>query len=385
MIFIYLLFLAPKLLWERLKGKRHPGWKERLGLSLPNCPKGCIWIHAVSLGEVKAAESLLRELAQTHHVLLTTTTATGQAAAKKTAAHTTAYAPLDAMWIVKRWARHLQPSHYILIESDFWPNLLKALQEQGTKIVLANGKMSLRSFERYRFFHRFSKRLFSRFDALAVQNEEYAALFRPFASKVHVTGNLKYDITPTAVEPLSVPQPALAVACTHPGEEELLLSALMPGSWFLILAPRHPERFEEVARLLERKKIAFSRWGESITGSVLLVDRMGHLPACYAACRLAILGGSFIPHIGGHNLLEPLLYGAPVLFGPYTDRQRELAADVVNSGAGCRVPVEQLRAAVEKLLAEPKRSMETLLTAKRGAAIRTLKIIKGLEENRLLG
>ncbi len=392
LILLYLLCIAPKLLWDRLtRGKKHPALLQRFGFQIPQTKKPVIWIHAVSVGEVKAAQPLFRELKKKNPAaffLITTTSATGQAEAIRSLSQADAFAylPVDLSWVVNRWVKQLNPIQFILLESDFWPNLLRALKKQGTKIFLVSGKMSERSAKRFRKFSFFAKKLFSRFDQICVQNQEHYDRFLslvPDPSRLHITGNLKLDIEPQAIHrTLTVPQPAITLSCTHAPEEEWLLDALYPGPWFLILVPRHPERFEEVAQLLKRKQIPFSRWSQqTITGSVLLVDAMGQLPLCYASSRLAIVAGSYASHIGGHNILEPSLYGTPVFFGPHTHGQVELAARALHSGAGRRVELSELREAISaffndsKLEEKMKRAACEMIHANRGATNQTLKVL----------
>lgn len=389
LIFLYLLIIAPKLFLDRvLKGKRHPGFLQRLGVKVPKASGPVIWIHAVSVGEVKAAQPLFRELKKRERgafFLITTTSATGHAEAKRSLpeADAFAYLPIDLTWIVNRWVNKLNPRQFILIESDFWFNLLTALKKNGTKIALVSGKMSERSARRFQRFPSFSKKLFGIFDSLCVQNEDQYKRFLPLApdlGRLHITGNLKLDIEPQPVnKSLDLPQPVITISCTHAPEEELLLDALESGPWFIILVPRHPERFEEVAQLLTRKNIPFSRWSRmEKKGRVLLVDAMGQLPICYSHSRLAIVGGSYIDHIGGHNVLEPLLYGTPVIFGPYTFGQSEFAERALSSGAGMRVPLDQLRKTIDEFFNNPLQEQAMKLAAAelmqncRGATSRTL-------------
>ena len=165
LILLYLLLIAPKILFDRvMRGKRHPGFLQRLGFQIPRTDKPVIWIHAVSVGEVKAAQPLFKQLKQNHphsFFLLTTTTATGQAEAKRSIpqADAFAYLPLDLSWVVRKWVRTLNPRHFILIESDFWPNLLAALKKNGTQIDLVSGKLSARSAKRFQTLSRFSRKL----------------------------------------------------------------------------------------------------------------------------------------------------------------------------------------------------------------------------------
>lgn len=388
-LFFYLLFLSPKLLFDRLiKGKRHPGFLQRLGFGIPKADRPVTWIHAVSVGEVKAAQPLFNALRLQEpdaFYLITTTTATGQAEAKRSFldADAIAYLPLDFTWVVRRWVKKLNPRRFLFIESDFWPNLLSALRKNNTQISLVSGKISPRSAKRFALFPRFAKKLFSHFDHICLQNEEYLRLFTPLVSdpsRLRVTGNLKLDLKPQPTSPLQLPQNAIAITCTHPGEEEPLLDAL--SSYFLVLAPRHPERFEDVAKLLAKKKTPFTRWSEGrIEGKILLIDAMGQLPSLYAHSRLAILGGSFVDHIGGHNILEPCLYGTPVLFGPYMQKQREFAKRVTESGAGLQVPLEDLRHTVDAFFNHPYReqamreAVQKLLQTGAGSTQRTLQQI----------
>lgn len=394
LILLYLLIVAPKLLIDRIfRGKRHPGLLQRLGFGIPKADRPVIWIHAVSVGEVKAAQPLFRELRQKEpnsFFLITTTSATGQAEAKRSLAEADAFAylPVDLTWVVNRWVKQLNPSRFILVESDFWFNLLAALKKNGTHISLVSGKMSERSARRFKRFSFFARKLFSHFDHLCLQNQTHFQRYSPLVvdpSKLHVTGNLKLDIKPQTIEgKLDLPQPVITISCTHATEEELLLDALQGGEWYIILAPRHPERFETVAELLAKKNIPFSRWSSpQRNGKVLLVDTMGQLPICYAYSRLAILGGSFVTHIGGHNVLEPCLYGAPVLFGPHMQGQAEFAQRALESGAGLQVLSSNIRSTVVGFLNNPKqeesmrKSARELIQSGRGSTIRTLSVLLG--------
>lgn len=385
---LYLLLISPKLLYDRIRrGKKHPGFSARLGFSLPDLKGKTIWIHAVSVGEVKAAQPLLRILKKEfphHSFLITTTTATGQAEAKRslTAADAFSYAPIDFKWVVRRWVKKVRPEMYILLESDFWPQLLSELKKGGCKNILVSGKLSERSFRRFKWVSPFAKKLFSLFDLLCVQNEEHLNRFRFFSpKKLCVTGNLKLDIEPQPVDlkvwrqKLPVGS-AITVSCTHAPEEEWLLDRI-PGTIFL--APRHPERFAEAAQLLERKQIPFVRWSQldQRRGGerVILVDAMGQLPICYSLSHLAIVGGSFVDGIGGHNVLEPCLYGIPVLFGPYMHTQMEFSKRVQEAGAGIQVPIERVKETVEEILRTREKEMRSravhLIESSRGSASRT--------------
>ncbi len=355
MIWVYLLFFI-----------RHPGLLQRLGKNLPPLPEAPfrIWIHGVSVGEIKAARPLFEKLKnQFPHArfFVTTTTATGGEEAKRSlpGAHYS-YLPLDAKSAVRRTVRHVRPDLFLLSESDFWPNLLKEIQSRGGKTVLFSGKLSSRSAARFFRFRFFAKKLFSRFDLLLVQNEEQKRRFLPLVSdpsRLHVTGNPKFDLKPQK-SPLP-PHNFITIACTHAPEEEWLLDTLHGGPWQLFLAPRHPERFAEVAQLLEKKKIPFTRWSQThdLSAPVILIDTMGQLPSCYPLSHLAILGGSFVTHIGGHNILGPCLYGVPVFFGPHMFGQQDLVQAVLAARAGKQLALAALRLAVEAFFQEPQQGM----------------------------
>ena len=391
-LILYLIFLAPKLLINRLKGKRHPAIMQRLGFSLPKPDRPVIWIHAVSVGEVKAAQPLFEALkTDTYYFFITTTTATGQAEAKRSlkGADAYGYLPIDLTWVVRRFVKTLKPHHFILVESDFWPNLLTALKKNGTKISLVSGKISERSANRFLKIPFFSRRLFSCFDHLCVQNEEYFQRFAPFTSRVQITGNLKLDLVAQPVtKRLELSQPVITVSCTHFPEEEWILDALEGREGTLFLAPRHPERFKEVAELLDKRGMHYTRWSKNQMSKLVLIDAMGQLPICYAHSRLAILGGSFVNHVGGHNVLEPCLYGTPVIFGPYMHEQTEFAQRALDSIGGAQIPINQLRRMVERFFSDrgvEEKMREGALNsieAGRGATARTLKIILNGSSNK---
>lgn len=378
--------------------KRHH--YRRLFAQVPD-PNGkeVVWIHAVSVGEAKAAQSLFRSLRESYpeaFFLITTVTEAGLAEARRSLpeADAFAYLPIDFRWIVRKWVRRLRPKLFLLMESDFWPNLLSAIKDFGGKIALVSGKLSERSAARFQTLSFFSKKLFRLFDLLCVQNEEQALRFLPIvdSNKMHITGNIKLDQTPERIDAnfwrhkLFVPGSALTLSCTHAPEEELLLDLLPLEEVFCFLAPRHPERFDEVAAILEKKSIPFFRWSriEERRGGerVLLVDVMGRLPICYTLSRLAIVAGSFAPHVGGHNLFEPCLYGTPVFFGPHMFAQKELATRVLQAQAGQQMPASSLGSAIQHFFSNPsledatRSAVRSLVDAGRGSAAKTMQLIE---------
>lgn len=352
-----------------------------------------IWFHAVSVGEVKSARPLietLRPLFPEAFFLMTTVTATGLEEAKRSlrCVDRVAYAPVDRSKLAYRWARQLSPRFFFAIEGDLWPNILSALKRQGTKNILVSGKMSARSERRLALFPRFARKLFEPLDMLCVQNEQYAARFSRFVSaeRVKVCGNLKRDQKPEFVETHPWKEAmkgwVVTLACTHRGEEEMLLDAINWDRCSIFLAPRHPERFEAVAKILRMKNIPFIRFSRFTERCgherAVLVDAMGQLPLCYNLSQLAVLGGSFIPGIGGHNLLEPILYGVPVFFGNYTEQQKEMVQNIVEAKAGKQISCDRLREEIDAFCNTPshaesmRQSAISLMASQRGAVRATL-------------
>lgn len=353
-----------------------------------------VWIHAVSVGEVKAALpfiSLCKEKWDAF-VLITTTTKTGFEEAKRSLSQADAFyfLPIDFRFSVRRFIRKTRPSILFLMESDFWPNLLKEMKRAGGRVVLLNGKMSERSFRRWSFFPQLSRRIFEPIDLFCVQNEEYAHFFQKLVqnpSKISSTGNIKLDAKaqPVSSFDFATDLPLITVSCTHHPEELLILRALRNGPWKILLAPRHPERFSHVAHLLEKEKIRFARFGEKLGNEeVVLIDAMGKLPLCYAQSQLAIIGGSFVPHVGGHNIFEPCLYGCPVLFGPFMSAQKDLVQKILSFKAGKQVSLEDLPQAVFSILSQGSifsKNTVSLVEESRGAVENSWRLVNILEKN----
>jgi 3-deoxy-D-manno-octulosonic-acid transferase len=347
------------MIWERLKGKKHPAFLQRLGFFLPQM-KSTIWIHAVSVGEVKAAVpliALLKEQFLDHQFCITTTTATGFQEASNIPADFHLYAPLDFSFSAHQFVKKIDPKFLFLIEGDVWPNQIKAVKKNGGKAILVSGKISKRSLKRCLLFPKISQRLYSDLDLICAQTEEYAKCFKLITLQpVQVTGNLKFDITPNPIS--SDAREYLTISCTHEGEEEAILDAIKNIDIPLFIAPRHPERFHEVASLLKQKGISFTLYSQKKEGKVVLVDAMGQLPYCYAKSKLAIIGGSFIEGIGGHNFLEPGLYGCPMIFGPHSEKQKETVSLILESHSGLQVPLYQLEIAAREILSSRNEYIE---------------------------
>lgn len=360
--FLYLLGLCiylPRILWLRFRWGRPLGTAERLGW-LPPLPEGGIWIHAVSVGEVRAARGLLPHLRARLPgvpVLLSTTTATGRSVAEAAGADGVFYMPLDLPWTVDRVLETARPRTLLLVETEIWPNLLRACRSRGIPVAVVNGRLSADSFRRYRRLGGWWRRVLQQLRLVCVRSPREAARFRALGippARVFLTGNLKADAA--AQEPpdalrrelaqafrLNGRTPVLVAGCTMPGEEALVLEAFAAvrsshPDVRLLVAPRHPERFEQVAA-----DIAGAGWscrrrtGQGPEGAdVLLLDSIGELSAAYGLAVASFVGGSLVP-AGGHNLLEPAACGQPVLFGPSMDNFAALAAAFRTSGAGLQV------------------------------------------------
>ncbi len=372
-----LLLGSPWILWQALfVPRRRTGLRERLG-GVPLAPPGSLpmWIHAVSVGEVRAVSPLLRALGERlpgRPLVLSTVTVTGQATARRECPEVASvfYFPLDIPGLGARALSRVRPALFVTAETEVWPNFLSACWARRIPVAVVNGRLSDASFARYRRFRFLFAPFFARVELWLMQGEEDARRVRELGARperVKVTGNTKYDRPPRAVEiPPAVSawggeRFLLAGGSTHAGEEEALLGLLSHprlDGLRLALAPRHPERFEEVARLLSARGIPFFRWSAAVAGApaegrVMLVDAMGVLDGVYALSGAAFVGGSLVP-VGGHNLLEPAMHGIPVLTGPHTGNFRDITAALLETG-GVEVAADgaALADAVAALVADP--------------------------------
>ena len=358
-----LLLAAPliplRLLW---RGRRERGywlhWGERLALG-PAPVTGALWIHAVSVGEMRAAQPLIAALRDAHPdapVLLTCMTPTGRATAESLYGSfaTIVYLPYDYAWLARRFLRSVRPRVGILMETELWPNLIHAAAREGVLLVLANARLSARSAHGYARLRRLTRACLERVAVVAAQAEADAARLRSLgAVTVHVTGNLKFDIAPPAdqIERGMAwkarwgQRPVLLAASTREGEEAPLLRAFAdaaPADVLLVLVPRHPQRFAAVAGLIEAAGLAYQRRsaldGTNLNAGtrVLLGDSLGELFAYYAACDVAFVGGSLMP-LGGQNLIEAASVGRPVLVGPHTFNFEEATRLATEADAALRV------------------------------------------------
>jgi 3-deoxy-D-manno-octulosonic-acid transferase len=415
-LWIIALIAIPKTIYSLfVLGKYRHSLLQRLGFRYPifqNLPAPSIWIHAVSMGETKAVVSLARELKQRfpdNPLIISSVTETGHAEAKRSLpfADYHVYLPFDFGWVVNKIVRRASPKLVILCESDFWFNFLHSAKKQGAGLALVNGKLSERSMKRFRWVPFFAKRLFGLFDVLCIQNDLYLKRFKQAGAspdRMRVTGNLKLDEDYPQLSHAEVMQwrqklgmqpheVILTIGSTH-APEEMLLIPVLKEIWKrfpqlrVILVPRHPERFKEVALLLEKERlhgISFTdinrRSGKE---QVILMDAMGLLRMCYQLSDLAIVGGSFTERVGGHNILEPCWYGKPVLFGPHMHTQLELVDLIKQYEAGLQVDQKTLPVVLQRWLENPRESQEigerglSLVKSLKGSTKRTLQALDPL-------
>lgn len=424
---LYLAALAcasPWLVYKAITRPRHvSGLRERLRGPLQQRPSQapCIWVHSVSVGEVAAAEPLVRALGKRfpgHEVVVTTSTTTGQAVAlRKFPDKRVSYFPIDFSWAVKRVFDALRPSLVVLVELELWPNFLFEARRRGVPVVVVNGRISERSFRRYSWARSLAfLRRFLPLEGVArycVQTEQYASRFERLGvepGKIVVTGSMKYDNVLTAATTAEAAAEARAAlglepgsvvwiaGSTHSPEERLLvevfqrLRASRP-ELRLVVAPRHNERAAEVRQLVEAAGLVPVLRSEQKNGggarpqgssSVVIVDTLGELSRLYAAADLVFVGGSLIPH-GGQNILEPAALGKPVLFGPHAQNFQESVDRLLAARGAIQVAsATELEARLAELLADPElarslgaRALAAIEAAK-GATDRTVAVLEQL-------
>jgi 3-deoxy-D-manno-octulosonic-acid transferase len=397
----------PWFLWKgRSSGKYLRTFRERMGrlpvyLNLDG--DRSIWIHAVSVGEVLAARPLvpaLRERFPGHRLFLSTTTLTGNEVARKSVRGLDGlfFAPFDFPHAVRRALEVVNPSLLVLVETELWPNLIHEASRRGARVALVNGRISPRSFPRYRRVRRLLSSVLGEVDLFLMQGEAHAERIRAMAAppdRVRVTGNLKFDAVSAGRPPERLvrllhggsPRPLWVAGSTVGGEEELVLAAFhrvrerVPHAR-LMLAPRHPERFGLVPALVEaagfrclrRSALDPASWAD---GEVLLLDSLGELAQVYALASVVFVGGSLVAS-GGHNILEPAVAGKPVVVGPHMENFQEIADAFRSESALVQVAsADDLGREVAALLLDEPRRRELgerargLVGRNRGAVSRT--------------
>jgi 3-deoxy-D-manno-octulosonic-acid transferase len=370
-------------------------------------PGRVIWIHAVSVGEVLAVSGLVEQIQQTfpqHRVLVSTTTDTGQALARKRFGEANVfYFPMDFAFAIRPYLQSLQPELVVLAETEFWPNFLRLTHQNGARIAVVNARISDRSWPNYRRFRWALRKMLVNVDLFLAQTPQDATRLQSIGAdeqRVQVTGNLKFDISlpspPPVVESLRQSLaaegagPVLVCGSTVEGEEPLLLKAfenlrVAHPRALMILAPRHPERFDQVAILLRQLDIPSfrrSQWqGESLAGRVLLMDSIGELAAIYALADVAFVGGSLVPR-GGHNIIEPAQHGVAIVTGNHTENFRDIVALFQSRDAVRIVGMAELPLTLMQLLADDAerralgRRAQEAMRSQTGATSRTLQALK---------
>jgi len=408
-----LLFLLPYVgLHLLLRSRRQPEYLRHIGERFgfypspqpsPQGGEGVIWLHAVSVGETRAAVPLvaaLKERYPGHRILLTHMTPTGRQASGELFddAAQRVYLPYDYPFAVRRFLRHFKPAVGVIMETELWPNLVAACREKGAPLLLANARLSEKSARRYARFPNLTRGALQGLAAIAAQTEEDAARLRTLgAPKVEVLGNVKFDILPPlgqlslgeALRGLIGARPVLLAASTREGEEALLFEALAkhpPGDALLVVVPRHPQRFEEVAALAGKAGFVLQRRSENTPVAadtqVLLGDSMGEMFAYYAACDAAFVGGSLLDY-GSQNLIEACAAGKPVLIGRSTYNFSHAAEQALECGAARQISTadELLETAGALLRDEAARRRmgeagREFAARHRGATARTLALIE---------
>ena len=349
---LLLPFILLRLWW---RGRAQPSYRRRLRERFGRVPVRAsrahlIWVHAVSVGETLAAVPLIEKLAARHpdwQWLVTTTTPTGSERVRASLAPLLGgrllhfYAPYDLPGCLRRFLDALRPQMLVVMETELWPNLLAACRERGIPTLLANGRLSEKSAHGYQRLHRLTGPMLQNLDRVVAQYPADAQRFVSLGlpeSRVVTTGNIKFDLhiglgLESEAQALAhawsgggaIPRPVWLAASTHLGEDEMVLDAFAGlqaefPHLLLVLVPRHPERFDQVARLVKQRGFRLQRRSDGgvppAQVQVLLGDTMGELLRFYGACDVAFVGGSLVP-VGGHNMIEPAAWGVPVVCGPH--------------------------------------------------------------------
>jgi 3-deoxy-D-manno-octulosonic-acid transferase len=391
-------------------GKYRAGLKDRFGilparLSLPAEKQKAIWVHAVSVGEVLAVSglvSLLNQESPDAAILVSTTTLTGQKLARERFGEDRVfYLPLDLPFAVRRFLRAIRPAMLIIAETEFWPNLLHEARSSAVRVAVVNARISDRSLPGYKRFRWLLRPVLRNVDIFLAQTEldrERLISIGAASERVQVGGNLKFDIKPPSESALSQAlrrsigqnQPTLVFGSTVEGEEQLLVPCFKSvlrdyPQALIVLAPRHPERFDAVAELLRSSGISFCRrsaWNPApLPGGVFLLDTIGELASVYSIANIAFVGGSLVAR-GGHNILEPAQFAKPILIGPHYENFRDIVHSFLAANAVLVTTPEQISGLVLRLLQVPKEALRLgsrgwqVVEGGRGSTQRTLQALR---------
>ena len=405
---LFLIVTLPYWLLQMMRhGKYRAGLRQRLGavplhLAARN-EKPTIWVHAVSVGEVVASSAVVEELREhfpSHRVVVSTTTSTGQRlAARRLGVENVFYFPLDFGFAIRPYLEALRPELVVVAETEFWPNFLRLAKNRGARIAVINCRISDRSLPGYKRLRFWLPKVLANVDLFLAQTEEDSRRLMEIGApelRVAITGNLKFDVTPPQPPAIVAslranlsqagPEPVLVCGSTVEEEEGSLLSAFRnilatrPKA-VMILAPRHPERFPQVAALVENlgfRLLRRSLWGgEPLAGAVFLLDSVGELAALYSLATIAFVGGSLVPR-GGHNILEPALYGVPIVTGNHYENFRDIINFFLSRSAVRVVSLAELPLVFMELIDNREererlgRSALAALESQRGATEKTL-------------
>tara|TARA_R110001599_G_scaffold64023_3_gene179094 strand:- start:724757 stop:726019 length:1263 start_codon:yes stop_codon:yes gene_type:complete len=410
-------FALPLVLCRLLiRGQQEPGYRqhvgERLGFYRVACKGPTLWVHAVSVGETRAAQPLIDAMLQTypqHSIVLTHMTPTGRATGRALFGNNPrviqSYLPYDTSYMVGRFIRHFKPALCVLMETEVWPNLMAQCAQRHVPVALVNARLSARSLEKGLRFPTLFGNAAASLACVAAQTESDAQRIEQLGAKnVHVTGNIKFDVTPSedmktkgdALRAQFGGRRVLVCANTRDGEEERILgamAALRERDFLLVVVPRHPQRFDEVSRLIDqhgfsharRSTLGISTLAQDI--DVLLGDSMGEMFCYYQACDVAFVGGNLLP-LGGHNLIEACVLGKPVLIGPHTFNFADAATNAIAEGAAMRVAdADELLLQASALLQDQSRCQtmgeraSRFAQQHRGASHRTMALLQALVPN----
>ena len=444
LIVVFFLVVSPYLLYQAIRYRKYiVNLPQRMGylpVSFNLDGDKSIWIHAVSVGEVLTVRALLPQLRERYprlRLFVSTTTMAGQQVAKGNLplADEVFYFPFDLGFIVNRTLRLVRPRLFVMMETEIWPNLLRACHRDGVRTALVNGRISTRSYPRYRFARFFFRRVLADVDRFCMQSEESARRIIEMGAareRVVVTGSLKFDSLdfPAATDagsrgslaPSSSPsigpspsvhdvhqrgrtrvlryfrispsRPVIIAASTLKGEEEHLLEAFQRiratmTNALLIIAPRKPERFGDVERLVRRAGWNVARRTElrvdaEPRNDVVILDTIGELAQVFHVGTVVFVGGSLVD-AGGHNILEPAVFGKPIVFGPHMDNFAEIARTFLDNGAAVEVRSgRELESTLLELLGDPVRraslgaAARALVEANRGARAKSLAVLADL-------
>lgn len=419
LVLVFFALVSPWFLYQAIRYRKYIGsLSQRMGylpVSFNVDAEPSIWVHAVSVGEVLTARPIIHELRLRHpklRIFLSTTTMAGQKLARHNVPDADAvfYFPFDLGIFVRRTLDLVRPKLFLMMETEIWPRLLRECRARGVKTAVVNGRLSQRSYPRYRLVRPFMRRVLADVDRFCVQSEESARRFIDLGaepSRVSVTGSLKFDSLEFINAPIEVRarqrvlryfrmtsgRPIIVAGSTMKGEEAMVLTAFrrvrsaVPET-MLIIAPRHPERFDEVEQMCRHEGFRTIRKSELAIDAepradIVVLDTIGELATVYSLATVVFVGGSLVP-TGGHNILEPAVFGKPIVFGPHMQNFAEITEAFLTNAAGVQVVDGGLDEALTALMTDPVRrarlgaAARALIDANRGAKDKTLAVLDTL-------